>query len=489
MRQLIRFSSCIIALAALLLMAAGVASAQSGKMPITTKSDKARQLYLKGLALTDGLQNQEARTYFQQAVEADPEFAIAYLNLSFTQPTAIGFFESYNKAKALADKASEGERLWILGFGALAVSGDAGAQRDMYLKLVGLYPNDERAHNLLGNHYFGQQKYAAAIPEYEKAIKINPDFSQPYNQLGYAYRFSNDYGNAEKTFKKYTELIPNDPNPYDSYAELLLKMGRFDESIANYKKALDINPGFINSYIGIASNLMYKNNHDKARQQLETFYGMAKNDGQRRAILTNMGITYIDQGDYDKALAEWDKQFKLAEAISDTSAMSGDFVQRGNILLAAGKPDKALASYKKAIDIVMPSSLSEETKAQTKLIFLYNAARVHIAKGEFAEAKKMATDYRAMATAANNQFQIYQSFDLDGMIALGEKRYDDAIKSLNQGNPLDTYVLYQTAMAYEKAGNTSMAKKYFDKAAHFNALMNIRNAIIRSKAEMKLASM
>jgi hypothetical protein len=32
------------------------------------------------------------------------------------------------------------------------------------------YPNDERAHNLLGN-YFGQQEWTLAITEFEKAIK------------------------------------------------------------------------------------------------------------------------------------------------------------------------------------------------------------------------------------------------------------------------------------------------------------------------------
>ena len=80
-----------------------------------------------------------------------------------------------------------------------------------------LFPDDERAHNLLGNAYFGRQDYEKAIAAFTKATAISPSFSQPYNQLGYAYRFQDRYTESENAFKKYVELIPNDPNPYDSH--------------------------------------------------------------------------------------------------------------------------------------------------------------------------------------------------------------------------------------------------------------------------------
>jgi tetratricopeptide (TPR) repeat protein len=87
----------------------------SDKIPITTSSEKALDNYLKGRDLFDKLQAQESIQYFKNAIEEDPDFAVAYLNLSFTVPSAKEFFENLNKAVALADKVSEGEKLWIKG--------------------------------------------------------------------------------------------------------------------------------------------------------------------------------------------------------------------------------------------------------------------------------------------------------------------------------------------------------------------------------------
>ena len=183
------FSRLFIFPAALIIVLSGtVLSGVEGKIPITTSSEKALHYYLQGRDLAEKLQGQESLKYFEMAVEKDPEFAIAYWSLAFAQPTNIGFFEMFEKARAMADKASKGEQLMIKATEA-GIGGRSEEQLNYIKELVEAYPNDERAHNQLGGIYFGRQAYAMAIGEYNKAIKINPEFSQPYNQLGYAHRF------------------------------------------------------------------------------------------------------------------------------------------------------------------------------------------------------------------------------------------------------------------------------------------------------------
>ena len=77
------------------------------------------------------------------------------------------------------------------------MKGNAPVVLSHYTELVRLFPNDERAHALLGNLYFGRQDYESAIKHFVKATTINPSFSQPYNQLGYAYRFIDKLTDAE----------------------------------------------------------------------------------------------------------------------------------------------------------------------------------------------------------------------------------------------------------------------------------------------------
>jgi tetratricopeptide (TPR) repeat protein len=205
------------------------AAAGAVKVPVTTSSIQARQEYLKGRTLGENLLAHDSREVLKRAVAMDPGFALAHYSLALNSPTAKEFFAHLKEAVALAGKASEGERLMILGLEAGA-NADTDKQREYYEQLVSAYPQDERAHFLLGNNYFGQQDYPKALGEYQKSVEIAPDFAPAYNLLGYAYRQVGRYDDAEKAFKKYIDLVPNDPNPYDSYAELLIWEGSTSRS-------------------------------------------------------------------------------------------------------------------------------------------------------------------------------------------------------------------------------------------------------------------
>jgi len=455
---------------------------EDGKIPITTSSNDARNYYFKGRDLFEKLRGQESLQFLEKAVAADSNFAMGYLFLSFSQPSAKGFFENLNKAVSLVGKVSEAERLWILGFEA-GVNGFAMKQREYYKKLVATYPKDERAHNLLGNQYFGQQEWAKAIIHYNEAIEIAPNFSQPYNQLGYANRFLEHYTEAEKAFKKYIELIPDDPNPYDSYAELLMKMGRYDESIKSYKEALSINPNFVASHIGIATNLNFKDNHNDARKQLQKLYKIARNDGERRGAHFSITVSYVDEGNMDLALKELKKQYAFAEKINDAAAMAGDLVLMGNILLEAGKYAEAMEMFKKAIILVEESNLTEEVKNNNKRAYLFNTARFALKKNDYETAKVKSEEYHKQVEAIENPLQIKLSHQLAGMIALEEKDYDKALEELLQANQQNPYNLYRIALAYTGKGDIEKTKEYCEKVVKFNALNNLNYAFIRKKAQ------
>jgi tetratricopeptide (TPR) repeat protein len=445
---------------------------------------------LQGRELVEKLRGQESRSFFELAVAEDPDFAVAHLQLAGVQPSAKGFFECIEKARALAETVSEAERLWILGFVAGALDGDPMGQRKMYQQLVDEYPDDERAHNLLATNYFGQQEWDAAVTGYEEAIRINPEYSAPYNQLGYALRFLERYDDAEKAFRKYMELIPDDPNPYDSYAELLMKVGRFDESIAQYEAALAVRPDFVASRIGIASDLVFLGRHEDARKQLQVMYERARDDGQRRAALAAMAFAYIDEGEFDRALETYAEQYALAEAIADTSAMAGDLALMAFALVeVAGREKEALAKFETSTAMVQASSLSEETKAQNRLGFLYNSARAYVAMGDLKEARANAAEYRRRVETARNPAQIKTAHQLHGLIALAEDEFDVAVEELLQSNLQNPYNHFHLALAYEGRGDRASAKRHYETAATFNALNNSPQAAIRQKAVEKAAAM
>jgi tetratricopeptide (TPR) repeat protein len=463
------------------------ATGNNGKIPITTSSEEARKEFLAGRDLSEKLRITDSIAHFDKAISLDPNFALAELLRANVSPTAKEFFEHLKKAVALADKASDGERMLIQANEAGA-NGDPTKQKEILEKLVSAYPNDERAHFNLGGYYFGQQDFTEAISHYKRATELAPDYSTAFNILGYAYRQNEAYGEAENAFKKYIELIPNDPNPYDSYAELLLKMGRFDEAITQYNKALAIDSNFINSHFGIAAALTYKGKPAEAQAELQKMSQKARTDAERRTALFGQMFVAIDNGKLDQALAEVEKQYAVAQKNNDAAAMTGDLQLKGNVLLEMGKHDAAKQAFDQALKTTTDSGLSQPVKDNTARIYHFNLARVAIAKKDVATAKTETEIFRKGAEAAKNANQLKQAHELAGRIALEEKSYDTAIAEFGQANQQNPDVLYLTGQAYKGKSDTANAKAFFTKAAKFNSLPQLNYALVRNKAVKALAS-
>ena len=461
------------------------ASSEGGKIPITTKSQEAKNEFLQGRDLADKLLAQDALAHFDRAISLDPEFASAELARANASAINKDFVEHQQKAVSLADKASEGEKLLILANQA-AANGDTAKQKEYLDKLVAQYPNDERAHFALGGYYFGQQEFGQAVEHYKKATEVAPNYSGAYNILGYAYRQQRDYASAEQAFKKYIELIPNDPNPYDSYAELLLTMGKFDESIAQYRKALSVDPHFVASHFGISADLTYMGKPQEATAELQKIIDGARSDGETRLALFGMAVVAADSGKMDQAVQAIDREYDVAEKKNDAGSMAADLQAKGNILLAAGKFDEAKKTFDTSLQKTEGSSLPDEIKNNAKLQHHFNLTMVAAGKKDYATAKSEAEEYRKGAEASGNPAQVKQAHELAGVIALAEKKYDNAIAELEQANQQNPRNLYRLYEAYQGKGDSAKAKEYLTQVATFNPLPQLPYAFIRAKA-VKLA--
>jgi len=457
-----------------------------GKIPISSASEEAKKEFALGQSLQDKLLIQDSIQHFDRAIALDPNFALAELNRAATSPTAKEFFAHLNKAVALSEKASPGERLLILATEAGA-NGNPTKQKEYLDQLVADYPNDERAQFNLGGYHFGQQEFPQAIEHYKKATELNPGFSNAFNLLGYAYRQNEDYGNAEQAFKNYIALIPKDPNPYDSYAELLLKMGRFDESIKQYQKALAVEPNFINSHFGIAANLMYQGKAALAIAELQKITMKARSDAERRTALFGKTVVYADSGDWAKALAEVDQQYALGEKTGDVPARAGDLQLKGNILLEMGRYAEAADSFARALKMTEESNLSDQIKNNTRRFDHYNRARVALGQKDMATAKSEAMEFWKAAEASGNPGQIKLAHELAGMVALEAKDPAHAVEQLQQANLQNPYNLYRLCVAYRDKGDAAQAAKFCQKAAAVNSLPQINLAIVRAKAGKMMA--
>ena len=444
-------------------------SPTSEKIPITTKSEDARTIFLRGRTLNENLQTHEAFVLFQQAVAADSTFAFGEYSLAATSPTSKERDDHLKKALALSENASLGERLLIRQLLA-RIEGDPARARQLAESLVVHYPNDERAHWSLANAYSAQQMYERAIFEFRAAIVLNPSYSLAYNQLGYAYRSAGQMAAAETAFTQYIALVPNDPNPYDSYAELLMKAGRFDESIAQYRKALAIDAHFAGSFVGIAANEMFAGRSDAAMAGSERYFRLARDDGERRTALLTLAMIHVEHGATDAALRAMEQRYALAAAIGDTVNMSGDGVLIADILLEAGRIDAARERFTRSHALLAMSSVAANVTADDALSVHYDAARVSLAKGDLRAARADALAYANGANARHNDVRIRQAHELNGLIALTSKHFDESLIEFAQADQQNPAVLLATARAHVGRNEMAEAQSFTERAKNINIL-------------------
>ena len=78
-------------------------------------------------------------------------------------------------------------------------------------------------------------------------------------------------------------------------------------------------------------------------------------------------------------------------------------------------------------------------------------------------------------------FELRQQQELEGLMALEEKRYPAAVQAFAKANQQDPRILYLTAVAMKGAGDEKGASAMAAKAAAFNQL-SFNYGYVRAKA-------
>jgi len=212
--------------------------------------------------------------YFKEAIERDPDYALAY----------VGLAEAY---AVLAD--------W------------------------GFSPPRET--------------YAVAKATAEKALEIDNTIAEAHATVAVAeVNISWNWMEAEKEFKRAIELNPNYATAHQWYAEHLTKLGRFDEAIAEIRRAQELDPLslIINAMAG--SIYFYARQYDNAikysRETLEL-------DSSFPLAQTIIQMSYDIMGNYQKAVEEYKRLLIIsgvsAELVADYERASKASDQDGAI--------------------------------------------------------------------------------------------------------------------------------------------------------------
>src|SRR6202011_2092332 len=159
----------------------------------TTSSLEALQAYALGNKATDVFNDYlVAIPFFQHAVELDPNFAMAYLQLGICyqpQGELSRAAEYTRKAYELRERTSDHEKLAIAAFYEIVVTGNLEAARRSCELIAQTYPHDESAQIYLWYIHLICGDYPKADAAAKRAFEINPDSSNNYVSLMYCDQY------------------------------------------------------------------------------------------------------------------------------------------------------------------------------------------------------------------------------------------------------------------------------------------------------------
>ena len=400
----------------------------------TTSSMEAYKYYLKGREEFFKFYYEDAQKSLEKAIELDPEFASAYAFLAFVQNSLRNVQarnEALEKAKALARKATEKERLYIEATYVNLIERNQDKWIAILKEITEKYPREKLAYQYLGIVYNSREEYETAIEVLEKALELDPDYGDAHNMISYVYLNLRKFEKAIEHLQKYASLNPGDANPLDSLAEANFRMGRLDEAIVKYKEAQAIKPDFASSSYCIAYIYALKENPAQAMEWLDRFIAAAPAVGYK-------GGGYAIKGFYQCWLGSFKEGFKNLETSKELMISAGDNQRKAysnwvmaGICLSKGELERSQKYIQDWFDFVVNDS--PRYQAFYKGGYLWFMGSIELKQGRADLAKKRVDEMMSIwalseFTPSQEEWGAFLSHLLQAEVLLAEGFSDRAIE-------------------------------------------------------------
>jgi len=222
----------------------------------STSNPEAYQLYLKGRYFAskftkDGVDR--GLQYFHQAIDLDPNYALAYDGLAYAYWAEDDLLVAPNEVMSKAREAAK------------------------------------------------------------KALEIDDTLAEAHTDLALIYfEYDFDWGSAEREFKRAIELRPGYAAAHEYYGWYLVSQRRVEQAVQEGQRALELDPLSPETNYVVAQNLYMLHRYDQAIDQLRKGLELDPN-----YVLSRMGLglAYARKGDFSKAIVELEKAQRLEPSL------------------------------------------------------------------------------------------------------------------------------------------------------------------------------
>jgi TolB-like protein/DNA-binding winged helix-turn-helix (wHTH) protein/Tfp pilus assembly protein PilF len=215
-----------------------------------TTDPEAYRLYLRGRYFwnkrsEDGMK--KAVAYFQQAIDRDPTYALAYAGLADSYDLLDDWGttpprESFPKARAAALKALElddslAEAHTSLAFVKANYDWDFTGGEKEFQRAIALDPNYATAHQWYAMQLASMTRFPEAEAEMQRAFDLDPLSIIITMGVGEVYIWEGKYAAAVEQFKKTLDLDPNFAGAHGNLSSAYDRLSMYQEGVEELEKA------------------------------------------------------------------------------------------------------------------------------------------------------------------------------------------------------------------------------------------------------------
>ena len=283
---------------------------------------------------------EKSTAYFQQAVQLDPEYALAYAGLadSYALRGSLLYMRSspqdlIPKSKTAARKALEidpslGEAHATLAYVETLYDWDWATSSEDFKRAIELAPNYAQAHLWYAMHLAAIGQSKAAIAEVMRARELDPLSPIINTTLGLMLYFDNQY---EKAVDQFHRVLDLNPDFYVAHWELGLayeQQGKYEKARSEFQKARSLSPANTTILESIGEIDAFSGHKDEARKILDQLTRLSTHEFVSTYVLAELHLALGNKDEalnaLEKACAERDSNLIYVNADPALSPLHSD---------------------------------------------------------------------------------------------------------------------------------------------------------------------
>ncbi|WP_372950638.1 tetratricopeptide repeat protein [Mariniphaga sp.] len=441
--------------------------------PETNSPAEAAQLFAQGREAFEMGRINDAILHFDEAVQKDAQYAVAWLYKALTAQTDADRKASIGKAVRFRNNATEEERM-LIDIELTYADNNSEKRFQLAKQLAELHPENARALLVLAGEFQKRGEISKFRDLASEAIRVEPNSPLGYRALAASWVLNEpiDLQLAGKYMQKFVELRPGEASAHIARGDVYRAFLDLANAEKAFSKAIEIEPenavalakrGYIHTYLGNLEEARTDFNKATALVGHKQDYSKP-NFSMVSYLFPGNGKTTATDEEFFSNMNRKNKKIPLNGA-SDNCYFCRSVISMNHGFVAT--PDESMNTcccLRHEFDV--EGRVPDESTIEANFAFMRGFRALQ--DGNYEKTKQLIEEYANAVSPGMKPGKNEAHNFLLGVALLNQGKYSKALAQFKKSDTSNIFVKYNMAVAYDELGKYEEAKNEFTEVADLN---------------------